>query len=415
MNNILKIALRNLLRYKRRTLLTSMLITIGVVAVLLFVSISGAFKSMMIGQITDSMLGHLQIHKRGYVASIDNLPLHLNLGPADMQKLETVLDALDDVEAYSPRIKFGGMLSNFEETTNIRLNGVDPAREILASPLLPKRFLQGEISDGLLKPGEILMPELLAQGMKVKLGATVVVVATNQDGSVNAKTFIVSGILEGISGPGGRDGYIHLEDAREILRITESEANEYAIRLKNADVLEKVGAQLAAGLGGELNKQGKPKFEIHTWEKLSPFYNIARMIDMMTLFIKLMLISIVLVSVMNVMIMAVFERIKEIGTIAAVGTSPGKILSLFLIEGLSLGILGSVVGAGLSLAAIAVLQASPLTFDFGRQKDLLLSPTLDPMEIVVVSLLVVIVSTLASLQPAYRASQMEPVTAMRQV
>ncbi len=415
MNNILKIALRNLLRYKRRTLLTSALITIGVMAVLLFVSISGAFKSMMIGQITDSMLGHLQIHKRGYVASIDNLPLHLNLGGADMQKLETALDALDDVEAYSPRIKFGGMLSNFEETTNIRLNGVDPVREILASPLLSKRFLQGETSDGLLKPGEILMPELLALGMNVKLGATVVVVATNQDGSVNAKTFIVSGILEGISGPGGRDGYIHLDDAREILRITENEANEYAIRLKNPDALESVGKQLAAGLGGELNKQGKPKYEIHTWEKLSPFYNIARMIDMMTLFIKLMLISIVLVSVMNVMIMAVFERIREIGTIAAVGTSPGKILSLFLVEGLSLGILGSVVGAALSLAAIAVLQASPLTFDFGRQKGLLLSPTLDPMEIVVVSLLVVIVSTLASLQPAYKASRMEPVTAMRQV
>jgi len=414
MRNIMKIALRNLLRYKRRTLLTSLLITIGVLAVLLFVSISGAFKSMMIGQITDSMLGHLQVHKRGYVASIDNLPLHLNLGPTDMQKLETALDALDEVETYSPRIKFGGMLSNFEETTNIRLNGVDPAQEILASPLLPKRILQGEISAGLLKPGEILLPELLAQGMKVKLGATVVVVATNRDGSVNAKMFTVSGILEGISGPGGRDGYIHIEDAREVLRIAQSEANEY-IRLKNASELDAVAAELATSFGEELNKQGQPKYEIHTWEKLSPFYNIARMIDMLTFFIKLMLISIVLVSVMNVMIMAVFERIKEIGTIAAIGTKPGKILLLFLVEGLSLGILGSAVGVMLSVLSIYALQAYPITFDFGRQKDLLLSPTQDPIEIVVISFLVIIISTLASLQPAYRASRMEPVTAIRQV
>ena len=414
MRNILKIALRNLLRYKRRTLLTSMLITIGVVAVLLFVSLSGAFKSMMIGQITDSMLGHLQIHKRGYVASIDNLPLHLNLGPQDIQTLETVLDAIDEVEAYSPRIKFGGMFSNFEETTNVRLNGVDPAKEILAAPLLPKRMLQGEPSDALITPGDILVPELLAKGMKVKLGDTVVVVATNQDGSVNAKTFAVSGILEGISGPGGRDGYIHIADAREILRITENEANEYAIRLKNAAALERVAAKLAAGLEGELNKQGQPNYEMHTWEKLSPFYNIARMIDMMTFFIRLMLISIVLVSVMNVMIMAVFERIKEIGTIAAIGTPPGKILSLFLVEGLSLGVLGSAVGATLSVVVIAILQINPIAFDFGRQKGLRLSPILDPMEIVTVSILVIIVSTLASLQPAYKASQMEPVTAMRQ-
>jgi len=64
MFNIFKLAGRNLLRYKRRTFLTAMLITLGVVAVLLFVSVSGSFKAMMIGQITDSMLGHLQVHKK---------------------------------------------------------------------------------------------------------------------------------------------------------------------------------------------------------------------------------------------------------------------------------------------------------------------------------------------------------------
>ncbi len=415
MGNLFKIALRNLLRYKRRTLLTSSLITIGVMAVLLFVAISGAFKNMMISQITDSMIGHLQVHKRGYVASIDNLPLHLNLAPKEVQIIERELDGMADVEAYSPRIKFGGMFSNFEETTNVRLNGVDPARELASAPLLAKRLLQGKESAVMIKSGEILVPELLARGMKVKLGDTVVIVATNRDGSVNAKTFTVSGVLEGLSGPGGRDGYVHIDDAKEILRIDGIEANEYAIRLKNPGALHEVQAHLTESLAANLNKQNMPKFEIHSWEKLSPFYNIARMIDLMTLFIRIMLISIVLVSVMNVMIMAVFERIKEIGTIAAIGTRPGKILSLFLIEGLSLGILGSLIGSILSLAAILILQANPLTFDFGRQKGLVLSPTVDLNEILIVSLLVIAISTLASLQPAFKASRMEPVTAMRQV
>jgi len=79
MGNLFKIAVRNLLRYKRRTLLTASLITIGIVFVLVFLAVSGSFKNMMIGQITDSMLGHLQVHRKGYVASIDNLPLNLNL------------------------------------------------------------------------------------------------------------------------------------------------------------------------------------------------------------------------------------------------------------------------------------------------------------------------------------------------
>jgi putative ABC transport system permease protein len=339
----------------------------------------------------------------------------MNLRPKDMQTIEKVLDALPEVEAYSPRIKFGGMFSNFEETTNVRLNGIDPKQEILTAPLLSKRMLQGEAGDALLEPGEILVPELLAKGMNVKPGDTVVIVATNQDGSVNAQTLVVRGILEGISGPGGRDGYIHIKDAKTILRIDNKEANEYAVRLKNAGDLTMVHGRLTAALAGELNKEGKSKYEIHTWEKLSPFYNIARMIDVMTLSIKVMLIAIVLVSVMNVMIMAVFERIKEIGTIAAIGTRPGKILWLFLVEGLSLGILGSAFGTLLSLAAVFALKVNPLSFDFGRQKGLMLAPTLDLNEIIVASVLVIIVSVLASLQPAFKASRMEPVTAMRQV
>ena len=79
MFNLFKIALRNLVRYKRRTLLTASLITIGVIFVLVFVAVAGSFKALMIGQITDSFLGHIQIHKKGYVASIDSLPLTMNM------------------------------------------------------------------------------------------------------------------------------------------------------------------------------------------------------------------------------------------------------------------------------------------------------------------------------------------------
>ena len=79
------------------------------------------------------------------------------------------------------------------------------------------------------------------------------------------------------------------------------------------------------------------------------------MIDVMIFFIKLMLIAIVLISILNVMIMAVYERVREIGTIAAIGTLPGRILSLFLVEGLFLGVLGAVVGVLVGLGIILAL------------------------------------------------------------
>mgnify|MGYP005838751119 FL=1 len=414
MLNIFKIAFRNLLRYKRRTLLTSMLITLGVVAVLLFIAVSGSFKAMMIGQITDSMLGHLQVHKKGYMASVDNLPLDRNLSGKQIDKVRALLTGHEAVQAFSMRIKLGAMFSNFSETTNIRLNAVDPAAEMATAPLLVDRILQGE-PDGLLQPGEILIPELLAKGMQVKVGEAIVLVANNKDGSVNGQTFVVRGILEGITGPGGRDGMIHIDDARSLLRLEEPEISEIAVRLHDIAALPRVFAELQRELEAAKNKMGQPVFEVHTWEKISPFFNIAKMIDLMTLFIKIMLVAIVLVSIMNVMIMAVFERINEIGTIAAIGTSPARIMGLFVMEGFLLGIVGTALGTVVSLAAIAVMNASQISFDFGRQSGLLLTPTIQAADVVSIVLIVIAIAVIASLQPAWKAARMDPIAALRHV
>jgi putative ABC transport system permease protein len=410
--DLFKIAIRNLLRYRRRTLLTTSLITIGVVFVLIFISVSGSFKAMMIGQITDSMIGHLQVHRKGYVASIENLPLNMNLPPNAMKKVEAAIGSLGEVESASPRIKFGGMFSNFAETTNIRLNGVYPEREFKTVPLLPSRISEGKAA---IAKGEILIPVLLARGMGVKVGDAVVIVATNKDGSVNGKQFKVAGLLESATGPGGRDGYVHIEDAAELLRMTEMEISEIAVRLKNFGKLNSVTDRMDALLAGEVNKQGKPVFEVHKWEKLSPFYNIARMIDLMTFFIKLMLIAIVLISIMNVMIMAVYERIREIGTIAAIGTPPRKILSMFLIEGLCLGVLGAISGGVLGVLILWGINMAKFAFDFGLQKGIILTASLQPADLWTVSAIVILVSVIASLQPAIRASRMEPIDALRHV
>lgn len=251
--------------------------------------------------------------------------------------------------------------------------------------------------------------------MKVKVGDPVVIVATNQDGSVNGKQFVVAGILEGVTGPGGRDGYIHIEDAAELLRMPALEISEIAIRLKDFDRLQPAFQEITKQLEAEFRKDDKFPLEIHTWEGLSPFFNIARMLDVMTFFIKLMLVALVLISVMNVMVMAVYERIREIGTMAAIGTPPGKILSLFMLEGLSLGVLGAITGGAAGFALLSVLNLSRITFDFGLQKGLLLRASVNPMDFVAIALIVILVSVVASLEPAFKASRMEPIVALRHV
>lgn len=411
MKNIIKIAFRNLKRSSRRTLLTAALITIGVIFVLVYSALSSSFKAYMVGEITDSMMGHIQIHKKGYIASVDNLPLDKNLNDKQLSKIQEVLDANPYVESYTYRIKLGGMFSNYISSTNIRLNAIDPQKERITLPLFEKRIMQKE--PHLLKQGEMLIPELLAKGMGVKKGDTSVLVVNNKQGSVNGLNLKVVGIVEPISGPGGRDGYFHIEDAKKILRIKDAEMSEIVIRIKDVSKLQEAMKSLQS-LSMIRNQKNKPVFEIHAWTKLSPFYNIIKMLDLMDISIKIILISIVLISILNVMIMSVYERIKEIGTIAAMGTPPSTIVKLFLTEGFMLGILGAIIGSVISFIIIKVIDTIGISFAFGRQSDLVLHPSLQINDIISVSVIVIIIALIASISPAFKAAKLNPVDALRQ-
>lgn len=483
MLEILRMAARNLQRYKRRTLLTAALITVGLVAVLLFIAVAGSFKDMMVAQFTDSMVGHMQVHRSGYLGAMESLPVDRNMRPRMLVKLYDVLDSTPEIESWSPRIKLMAMFSNFQSTTSIRLNGVYPDREAAVVPLLPHRVMAGGERQPLVKRGHVQVPELLANPMSLKPGDTVVLVATNRDGSVNGKTFLVQGIMESMSGPGGRDGYLHIDDARELLRLADEEAeaevldrhaflppdikaalaqekhkeqwligpasepttqagqaagqiglvketqalfkakgwgrpaevSEIAIRLKDTSTLNETVAKLDAAVAALKNKKGESIFQVHPWEQFVPFAKIADMIDIMTLFIKIILVSVVLISIMNVLIMAVYERIREIGTISAIGTPPSKILWLFLSEGFLLGVLGTAIGTVISLVTIYALNVSTVSIAFGRQENIILAPTIAAGDVILVGLLTILVAVLASLQPAWKASRMDPITALRHV
>ncbi len=395
------IAYRTLRRNRRRLILTTTLIAVGVLFVLLFAAFSGSFKSYMIGQITDSMLGHLQIHRKGYVASLDNMPLDKNFSPQQLEKIQKSLAGIEGIASTSLRLRHSALISNFDTSTNVRLNGIDPAREHATLPLFRSR-IEG---NGNLRPGEVLIPDIVAKGMKLGIGDTVVLVVTNGVGSMNARTFKVAGILHSISGPGGRDGYLHIDDSRALLRLSTPEANEIAIRLSDLSALPKINRALKAAMGEE------SPFEVHDWQALSPFSSIAKMIDLMSLSVQIVLVAIVLISILNVMIMSVYERLREIGTMSAIGTPPAFIIAAFVAEGVILGLIG--FGGGTLVSYAVVLGIGDLSVSFGREDDILLSPALHLSQVALVGFLVTLIAALASLYPALKAARMNPVDALR--
>lgn len=408
--------MKNLLRYKRRTLLTGLLIAVGVVAVIVFVGLSSSFKQAIVGQITDSVISHLQIHRKGYMASIDNLPLDRMIPANAFEKLSGILTRTDKVAAFSPRIKFGAMLSNYAQTTNVRLNGVEPSKEQAVVPLLKDRIKNAAHEDLLFRKGEVLLPEVLAKGMALKTGDTIVLVANNKDGSVNGMTFRVAGVVESLMGPGGRDGYLHIDDAAALLRMDILEISEVAVRTKDFDHLTDLSMHLQRVLESIVNKQNQPILEAHTWDQLSPFYNVVRMIDVMTVGIKVILIAVVLISVLNVMMMSVYERVREVGAMAAMGTRPGRIMALFVAEGFCLGLVSALTGAAIGIGLLEMLNLIGVDVAFGRANQVFtLAPSVEPVEVLSACLIVLGVSILASLQPAAKAARLEPVEALRHI
>jgi len=431
---IIKIAWRNLLRYKRRTLMTSALIAIGVTLVIVFGGIGNSFKNEVIGILTNTNLGDIQIHRRGYVSSIDNLPLNLTIPEQTLPRLETLLSDDPDVKAYSERIRFGALISNFSQTTNMRFTAVYPEAESATCPGLPQRIKTGDANPStFIRPGWVVIPQNIAAGLNLTIGSDVVLVATNVDGSVNGLTLRISGISENILGPQGKDGYMHINDARSLLRIENGGFTEIAVKLKNFGTLAKTYSHLKADLshfkgpaatnpltmnnGSSPSKQAQASgsvLEIHTWQQLSPFASIAQIVTLLIIVIRIVLIFIVLVSVLNVMMMSVYERVGEIGTIASIGTLPSRIMALFLTEGLALGFLSAIGGSILGSMILLVIRAAKLHFTFGMMK-LILAPQIPAAEVLLALVSVVIISLMASFQPALKASRMQPVEALRHV
>jgi putative ABC transport system permease protein len=350
------------------------------------------------------MLGHAQIHLKGYTESIDTLPLTHSITREEYNQIKNKLQKNKNIQAVSPRLRFNGLISNYNISTNIRIFGISPDDEIKVSPTLASRVIKRVNNTGgfPVQKGGIVIPDNLASSMNIKINDTIVIVATNKDGSVNALNLKVIGILDKILGPGGKDSYVHIEDAGQILRT--SDIHEIALRTNSLDNVKKTVKSIKNNLNN--------KFEIHPWQAFSPFSTIANVIDIMFIFLQILLVTIILVSIMNVMLMAVYERIREVGTLMAIGTRPKAIMMMFFSEAFFLGLFSLIIGIISGVGVVYILNLIKINFTFGTM-DLILEPTISIGSIISLFIIVMVFTVIATIIPARKAKNLEPIDALR--
>ena len=399
----LSLAFKNVVRQRRRSLPGLAAVALGITSLILA---SGFIEwNLRFGRESTihSQLGHIRVYKAGYREAGAGNPFAY-LVPSDEQQLR-IIKKQSHIVAVAPRLSFNGLISHGDSTLSFIGEGVAPDEERVLSESVT--LVEGESLTSA-DPDGIVLGQGLAANLGAKPGDTVVLLANTASGGINAVQGRVRGLFRTIT-KAYDDSALRttITMARRLVRVSGS--TSYALVLDNTEHTDAAVTALRRQFRAE-------QLEFVPWYELSDFYNktaklFSRQVDVLRVIIGV----IIVLSISNSMMMAVLERTSEIGTAMALGTARRKILRQFLIEGALLGILGGLLGliigyvAAKLISAIGIPMPAPPGMAFGYTAGIMLSwPT--ALEAV---FLAVATTLTASVYPAWKASRMNIVDALR--
>ena len=405
----LRLAWRNIWRHRRRTIIIVLAMSMTLAMMMLYDGLMSGFTDAIYGNAVKVLGGNIQVHAQGYRAQANSTPL---LPLADPQVVIKAAQANPLVLAATQRINTGGLVTNREGTFAVGITGVQPENEmkvnIIGQNVKAGRNLTSAGGDS------ILIGKGLADAMSVQVGDRITLVGQAQHQQMRQRTMTVVGIFDlGMADIEKQTVYISLAEAQSLYNLN-GESTEVAVFLKQ---LGQEGAVINA------MKPGLPDYEIESFEANYP--DLASAINtkggVMNIF-SVVIIAIAGVGILNLLLMAIYERTREIGMLGAMGLKPRQISLLFILEGTMIGLVGVVVGILFGLAINGLLMKVGL--DFGSLSSVTsymalikgkIYPTWGTEKLVMRASVVAIISALASVIPAIEAGQREPAEALHYV
>ncbi len=398
-----RLAARNLRRNTRRTLVAMLTVAFGIVAYLLAGGfIAWIFQAMREGTI-HSELGHIQIVRPGYFEKGIADPYAFLLPEQSSEQKD--VERITGFQSLAPRLSFSGLISHADTTIAFLGDGVDPEREKPVSTSV--RIVTGR---DLASANEkaVILGGGLARSLGVKDGDTVVLLVTADNGSPGAVEVKVSGTFA-TTVKEYDDSALRLpiQVARKLMKV--QGATSWVVLL---DKTERTAESASA-----LLKILPPKdFEVFPWNALADFYNkTVVLFSKQISVVKFIIGLIIILTISNTQMMSVLERTTEIGTSLAIGQRRNVVMRMFVAEGVLIGLAGGVLGvvSGYLLAAVISVIGIPMPpppgMDSGFTGEILVAPSLAIDALV----LAVVTTLLASIAPAWKASRMNIVDALR--
>ena len=412
MRKWIRLAFRNILRNRRRTLITLLAVSVGFAAVSLFRGyIHNTYSGLRNSAIKGEGLGHLTIYKTGWLENGTIDPDRYMFTREETDRVTALVRADKDVVLASPRLHISGLVSNGTVSTIFMAAGVVPRDDrTIKAEWADFRPIEGKPLDDD-TPYGVEMAEGLARHLGLHPGSDGVIMASTLDGQMNAMDILVSGVYD--SGSDATNDKIMRVPFSFAQALYDTEKVDRIVVLlddwhKTADARAHLTALLTeAGLS----------CEIKTWDELSLFYGKVRgMFGMIFLFLFSIVLIIVVMSTINTMSMAVMERTREIGTLRSLGVKRRGISILFAMEGGMLGVLGSAGGAVFTVIAWAVIRIiQPSYTPPGVSTPVPLIVNLLPQAMLTLTLFMVVLSLGAAIIPARHAAGQNVVDALGHV
>ncbi len=401
-----RFAWRNAGRNPRRTGIVVTAIAVGLAGILLTMAINYGMVFQMIETAIETELGHLQVHAAGYA---DDPALERRIDAAERAD-ESLLGSLPAVRSWAPRVRGEGLLFSPRASVGVRVLGVDPQREARVGTIAGS-VVSGAWLDGGRR--RILIGERLAERLGVGLDDKVVLSVQELSGDMTGEAYRVGGVFQTASR--------ELDESAVFLRLDESQAlfglgdavSEWVVLARSRADVDPLRDALAERLG--------PRLEVRTWRELRPMLvSMIEVFDSTGWAVYAAVFVAMAFGIANVLLMSVYERIREIGILMAIGMQPGRLVATVLLESLMLTGVGVALGLAAGVGAVLALGDG---IDLSRYAEGLTSvgvgtrivPVLRPADIWIPVAVAAVTALAASLWPALRAVRIRPAEAVRHV
>jgi ABC-type lipoprotein release transport system permease subunit len=401
------IAFRDLGRHRRRSIFTLLAVALGLGLLLM---LDGLISGVMADSLANSIrlrTGHVQLRAASFEE--DQLSLQSKDLLANPAELAAKAQALSEVKAAAPVLWSSVILNTIDQSVGLQLMGIDTTSALydpIRAGVTSGQWLAPDDRDG------ILIGRLLAEELGVSAGQKVNLTLVNADGRPDEGTFTIRGLFStGIPSYDQSAVFMPLDKA-QAFTASGNRASLIMILLNNQNDAEKVAAALGGSGAAAL-----------TWSELNSFF-VETMGTAMSFYVILdaIVIMIVAVIIVNTLLMSVFERVREMGILAALGMKGRQIRLMFLLEAATLAVIG--IAVGIVIGAVSVAYLSTTGIPIGDKmaavagSNFALSATMygrfELTSFINLSLATLIVVVLASLYPAWYAAHLEPIKALHE-